>query len=94
MQYLGHETLEILNLRNTNTVGNENDEVLQQDMLLNTLTGKQAEQKPQGSGPCNMLAVSTCASDTPSNAAYNSEQANTHSCGMTTLSKQILTVVG
>ncbi len=51
MQYLGHETLEILNLRNTNTVGNENVEVLQQDMLLNTLTGKQAEQKPQGSGP-------------------------------------------
>ena len=44
MQYLGHETLEILNLRTTNTVGNKNDEVMQQDMLFNTLTGKQAVQ--------------------------------------------------
>lgn len=54
MQYLGHETLEILNLRHTNTVGNENDEVLQQDMMFNKLTGKQAEQKQQGRCPCSM----------------------------------------
>ncbi len=51
MQYLGHETLEILNLRNNNTVENKNDEVLQQGMLFNTSTGKQAEQKQQGRCP-------------------------------------------
>ncbi len=63
MQYLGHETLEILNLRNTNAVGNENGEVLQQNMLFNTLTGKQAEQKQQGGCPYSIVAVSSCAPD-------------------------------
>ena len=81
MQYLGHETLEILNLRNANKIGNRHVEVLQQDKLFNTLTGKQAEHKQQDrcpysiSGCVNMCLV---------------HQAMLH----VTLSKQILTVVG